>query len=43
MTDEICDNCKSPILVTIFKGTGVCSVNCEKKLKGEATIPNKKS
>jgi ribosomal protein L37AE/L43A len=38
--NDICENCKKEILVSIFKGTGICSVNCSKALAGEAQVPN---
>lgn len=40
ITDEpdYCAVCMTEIKTQCFKGTGICSTNCEKEVKGEPTV-----
>lgn len=38
VTVEKCKVCGGPVLITINRGSGVCSENCRKVDRGEATV-----
>lgn len=39
MREEMCKNCRQPVLIQIMKNTGLCSENCRKEWDGEDQAP----